>query len=145
MTSTAKWEIATRCEVYSRSQQKWVKGEVVDVFTDDDGEWVLVKYGRKPNEMHPGDRDLRKCSVKDALTWQHVVAAIKHELYPMMAASMEKCIDNLSASDLSEKAVDGVMDKLKKTRALGNKEAQYIRNLVARARTFSWEAQPQTS
>ena len=55
------WEKGQKCEIYCQinKQLQWVKGEVVDVFNDDDGEWVKVKYGKKRIEVLSDSNDIR--------------------------------------------------------------------------------------
>ena len=83
-------------------------------------------------------------SAKSPLTWQHIVNAVRHEMFPVMSARLMECVVSvaLSDADLSEEAVKRVLGQLKKR---SNRAVQYIRGLVARARAFSWDAQPQMS
>ena len=82
------------------------------------------------------------------IRWQHIVNAVKHEMFPMMAASMAKaigeedCVVNLHHHNISTDALKAVLGALKKKRALSNEEVQYIRRLVDSARHFSWNTQP---
>ena len=82
------------------------------------------------------------------LRWQHIVNAVKHEMFPMMAASMAKaigeedCAVNLSHPDISVDALNAVLNALKKKRVLSNKEVLYIHRLVDRAERFSRNTQP---
>ena len=56
-----KWQKGQKCEIHCKykDQLQWVKGEVVDVFDDDDGEWVKVKYGNKRIEVLSNSKDIR--------------------------------------------------------------------------------------
>ena len=38
------WDIHSKCEIYSSSLKKWFRGEVIDIFVDDEGEWLKIKY-----------------------------------------------------------------------------------------------------
>ena len=142
-TKPPEWSVGSPSEVFFKL--RWVRAEVLHIFTDDEGEWVRVKYGRNTTEVHPGDSALRPLQQQGAtkgdkaqsLTWRHIVSAVKHEMYPMMAAAIEKCADGADS-------VDAVLEKLKKKRALSNNEVRYIRHLVERARLFSWNTPPQT-
>ena len=64
------------------------------------------------------------------------MTVVKHEMFPIMAAALEKVVD-VNDSDLSTKAVDAAIDELKQKRSLTNVEVQYIRQLVDRARRSS--------
>merc|ERR1712244_199838 len=34
----------SKIEIYSEGQRRWEKGEIVKVFRDNEGEWLLIKY-----------------------------------------------------------------------------------------------------
>ena len=36
-----KWEIKQKCQVYDEGKKQWIDGEVIDIFKDDEGEWVI--------------------------------------------------------------------------------------------------------
>jgi len=40
-----KWKVKSKVEIYSSSRQKWFKGYVSRIFEDDEGEWLVIKYG----------------------------------------------------------------------------------------------------
>ena len=40
----AAWDTGSRCEIFSRSANQWFSGEVVRVFTDEQGEWLVVRF-----------------------------------------------------------------------------------------------------
>ena len=54
-----KWKIGATCEVYSRGQKRWIEAQVVDIFNDDEGRWIKVKYERTVKELSPDHSDLR--------------------------------------------------------------------------------------
>ena len=39
-----KWKIGSKVEIYSDSQSKWVKGNIIKIFFDNEGERLQVKY-----------------------------------------------------------------------------------------------------
>lgn len=39
-----EWRVASRCQIYSRSEQRWCDGEILKIFQDEQGEWLRVKY-----------------------------------------------------------------------------------------------------
>ena len=84
----------------------------------------------------------RQSDREESLCWAHILSAVKHEMYPMMAAAIGKCVDELSSNDLSDDAVEAVLAELKKKRALSNGEVHCRKGLIQRARQFSWTAQP---
>ena len=53
------WNRGQKCEIYIKLQRKWIEGEVVNVFDDDEGEWIKVKYGRNYKDVHPDSSDIR--------------------------------------------------------------------------------------
>ena len=83
--------------------------------------------------------------LRDDLTWYNVMECVRQELYPAMAASMSQALDELvvksrfDIGDLGGKAVERVIEGLKTKKVLFNKEIEYIRDLVQRARAFKWE------
>ena len=40
-----KWKVKSKVEIYSSSRQKWFKGHISRIFEDDEGEWLVIKYG----------------------------------------------------------------------------------------------------
>ena len=58
-SNSPKWEIGQECDIYCRAERRWVDGQILDIFQDEEGEWVKVKYGRKTNHIQPDDPDIR--------------------------------------------------------------------------------------
>ena len=58
-TLTEKWKNHQKCEIYSRSQKRWIEGKVIDIFTDEEGQWVKVKYGRQWVKIHDEAHDVK--------------------------------------------------------------------------------------
>ena len=141
-----QWEIGQKCEVYSRTKNIWIEGEVIDKFTDDEGQWVKVKYARTTKEMPPNDKHLRAInSGGNTLKWHNVVEAVNQELYPLIATSLVEAVEELIESktlkphNLSDNATDLVVEKLKTKKVLFSKEIEYIKGLVQRASAFRWD------
>eukprot|EP00483_Globobulimina_turgida_P006948 UN06962 len=40
------WRTDQKCEIYSVSKRMWFAGKITDIFFDDEGEWIEVKYNR---------------------------------------------------------------------------------------------------
>merc|ERR1712228_120791 len=38
--------VGSQCQIFSKSQQEWVNGEIIKIFSDSEGEWLRVKYGK---------------------------------------------------------------------------------------------------
>jgi len=38
------WKIGSQVQIYSEGQMKWQKGEIVKIFKDNEGEWLVIKY-----------------------------------------------------------------------------------------------------
>ena len=143
---TKKWKAHQKCEIYSKNEKQWIKGEVIDIFTDDEGQWVKVKFGRIIHEMSPNDENIRAISSDgNILKWDNMVEAVKQELYPMISTKMGQSVkelmdsNTLKPNDFSDKAIEKVVDKMKDKKVLYNKEIEYIRDLVKRAKAFRWE------
>ena len=62
-----KWKLGSLCRRYDRKTRKWSDGEVIGLFTNDDGEWVKVRCGQQIHEVFANDPDLR-LKVKDKST-----------------------------------------------------------------------------
>jgi len=43
-TNRNDWTIGSTVEVYSMSLQKWSRGQITNIFTDAEGEWIIVVY-----------------------------------------------------------------------------------------------------
>ena len=91
-----KWKCGQKCEIYCRSKMCWVKGEVIDIFTDEEGEWIKVKYGRNTKEMPPNDEHIRKIVFE--VKWHNLVEAVRQELYPLIATALGQSVDELVAT-----------------------------------------------
>ena len=96
-----------------------IEGKVIDIFTDEEGQWVKVKYGRNIKEMPPNDEHLRTIdSEGNKLKWHNVVEAVKQELYPLIATSLGEAVEELIESNtlkphnLSDTATDLVIDNI---------------------------------
>eukprot|EP01084_Bolivina_argentea_P172655 299073_1 len=56
------WSIGTKCEIFSHSQQIWVNAQIIKIFSDDEGEWLMVKYLNNTGftkEIQRFSRDIR--------------------------------------------------------------------------------------
>ena len=130
---------------------KYIRLSQSNLRTDDGGKCAQVKHGQHIKELSTGDSNhLRPLQLKQEalikgckgpLNWQHIVNAVKHEMFPKLGAAIDACADDLA--DLSKETVIRLIERLKKKSALSHREVQYIRDLVKRARQFSWSAQPQ--
>ena len=72
----------------------------------------------------------------DPLTWStHIVEAVRHEMYPFMASSLQAALQRLSGKvpTFDKTSVDRVIDSIKKHKSMSNAEIQYMRHLVHRA------------
>ena len=77
-----------------------------------------------------------------ALSWAtHMVEAVTHEMYPVMATSLQAAISNMQQTPSVEpQSVDSVIEALKLKKSLTNTEIQYMRKLVQRATGFDSKA-----
>ena len=58
-----KWKPGTKCDLYDRSTRKWVEVEIINLFSDEKGEWIKVRCGQKDRNVIQGDPDLRQRAV----------------------------------------------------------------------------------
>eukprot|EP01084_Bolivina_argentea_P287428 493200_1 len=66
----AGWKTNSRCQIYSNSKKKWFFGEVAQIFTDEEGEWLEVRYDKSMSKQvqryssdirpHPDDVKAKK-------------------------------------------------------------------------------------
>jgi len=40
----ASWKTGAVCEIYSRSKKTWSQGIIAQIFIDEEGEWLEVRY-----------------------------------------------------------------------------------------------------
>ena len=65
--------------------------------------------------------------------WKHVAQAVRHDMFPVMATSMEAALATLSdidSEDLSPKTVDRVIAALHEKRKLSTMEVAAIKKLL---------------
>ena len=75
------------------------------------------------------------------LTWSHVVAAVRHEMYPLMAAMLQESVacvkESVKEFDFRAESVETVIKALKsKKSGVSVDEEQYIKRLVGRATAY---------
>ena len=127
-----------------RSRQQFCDGLLAEISTY---EAALAKVNAERAIEENRDDPL---SDRNVLKWHNVVEAVKQELYPFIATSLGKAVEELVESkalelhDLSDNATDLVIEKLKTKKVLFSKEIEYIKGLVQRARAFRWEESEST-
>ena len=76
--------------------------------------------------------------------WKEVVHALRHDLFPVMATSMESALSTLigvEAEDLSVETVDRVIVALHEKRPLSTMEVSAINKLLNRTRWYKEEGE----
>eukprot|EP01084_Bolivina_argentea_P110136 196707_1 len=64
--SNKKWSVGSKCEVYSRSKRKWFPAEIIQCFTDDEGDWIEVRYGNNMVKEIPfSSDDIKPLTIND--------------------------------------------------------------------------------
>ena len=80
--------------------------------------------------------------IDDSVSWSHLAAAVKHELFPKMGTAMDAVIEGLAEEDkfnvmdLGQSAVKKVIERLKKKRKMTSSQLVYIKGMVERAKHF---------
>ena len=135
-----KWKVDEKCEIYGRDvndRKRWIEATIMDIFKDEDGEWVMVKYNERTiKAVPPNDKNLRAISLggKRRLNWNHVVEAVKQELYPMISMALGQTVEELMYSKTLEPATKEVsisslvaetIDELKEKRIRRPVEKQF--------------------
>ena len=54
-----KWTVGQKCDIYINLQQNWIEAEVIDLFNDDEGDWVKVRFGRNYKDIRPDSSEIR--------------------------------------------------------------------------------------
>eukprot|EP01084_Bolivina_argentea_P255424 429596_1 len=58
-----RWIVGNKVQIYSESQQKWFNGEIMKVFNDPLGEWLVIDYaGHKSKEIQRFSKYIRPLS-----------------------------------------------------------------------------------
>ena len=55
----AKWEMGAQCEVYSHSKKRWMRGVVQRVYSNNEGDWVIIDYDGETKHSSIDDADIR--------------------------------------------------------------------------------------
>ena len=45
-TKRWNWKTGDKVLIYSNTKCKWMDGKIYKIYTDDEGEWLCVEYGR---------------------------------------------------------------------------------------------------
>ena len=86
-----EWKPGTKCDLYDRDTFKWVEAEVIGPFSQDNREWIKVRYGQSERNVLKGDPDLRKRALisgdqlkqlQDAATQLPNIAPILESILP---------------------------------------------------------------
>jgi len=64
----SQWKMGASCQIYSNSKKKWFGGEVAQIFTDEEGEWLEIRYDksmskqvqRYSSDIRPNPDELKK-------------------------------------------------------------------------------------
>ena len=76
----------------------------------------------------------------EAMDWERICSCLRHEMYPMLSSAVKKIVDDdengLDAEDVSDEAMEAVIDILRTKRRIGNQEISYLKELVQRARDY---------
>ena len=56
---SVEWSPGQKCEIYIKARKQWIDAAVIDVYEDDEGEWVKVQYGRKRIEVLSDSLEIR--------------------------------------------------------------------------------------
>eukprot|EP01084_Bolivina_argentea_P273467 465837_1 len=55
----SRWIAGSTCEIFSGTLNKWCRGEIVQIFTDDEGEWLELRYNEYVRELPRNSCSLR--------------------------------------------------------------------------------------
>ena len=46
-----KWKTGDMCQIYSNTNKQWFQGVIVQIFHDEEGEWIEVRYHRSMSKQ----------------------------------------------------------------------------------------------
>ena len=46
-----QWSLGSKVEIFSNYSSKWESGTIINIFYDDEGEWLLVQYVFRSKEI----------------------------------------------------------------------------------------------
>ena len=96
LTLREEWIAGQKCEIYSISKDQWFTGKIHDVFIDDEGEWLEIRYNKSCSKQvqrysvnvrpHPKyyDNDKSQLLVNGYIRMvqlQYLFKTIPHELH----------------------------------------------------------------
>jgi len=55
----ASWKIGDTCQIFSTSKSKWLNGQIAEITTDDEGEWLEVRYGSSCKQIQRFCKEIR--------------------------------------------------------------------------------------
>ena len=56
---SSDWSVGQKCDIYISRRHKWIKAEIIDIFNDDEGDWVKVRFGRNYKDIKPDSSKIR--------------------------------------------------------------------------------------
>ena len=131
------------CDLFSIETRQWIEGQIVNLFSDDLGDWMRVQYGQRIRDILRDDpfvRMKRTDSVNDERTWFNVLQCVNNELFPVLSVKLSECVQDKLVNDPSFKinnlrdvAVEDVLKRLMTKRTMNNKEIGYLKALIQRA------------
>lgn len=78
--------------------------------------------------------------VIQSISWKHIANSLKHQMYSGISDQMQAATANSKYSfDISERATNKFIDSLQKHKNLSQKEVNFIRRAVGRARILKTE------
>ena len=87
LDSVHGWKVGNRCEWYNRARQQWVDGDIINIFSNELGDWLRVRCGQRihdvlgddvEHDLKPRGSTIMKMSVDDLQTIKHI--ATKHRV-----------------------------------------------------------------
>eukprot|EP01084_Bolivina_argentea_P121348 215037_1 len=66
-----KWRVGSNVEIYSRAANKWFNGEIINIVTDEEGEWLTTKYDKLfVKDISRYSQDIRPTANAFKKTWK---------------------------------------------------------------------------
>ena len=54
-----EWNVGSQCQLYSQEAMRWIDGEIINMFSDEFGEWMRIQSGQRVRDVLRDDPVLR--------------------------------------------------------------------------------------
>eukprot|EP01084_Bolivina_argentea_P108275 193495_1 len=114
------WNVGSKAEIYSKSSNTWIIGDIVRIFTDSECEWVEVKYSintvQRLRQIPRYDEESIRPLSKAIKIYQYIYKALK-PLY----INKSNGIHNKTIGDIVENNLNEIKNRMNNSRITDEK------------------------